>query len=76
MLQHRKGKLTIAKSKSSRLPHNEAVSPPLESILSKISRYDADPSDRNYKLAQKFDIRKINGGGGNLVAYGGRDCFS
>jgi hypothetical protein len=39
MLLHRKGKLTIAKS------YSEVVSLPLESILSKISRYDADFSD-------------------------------
>ena len=45
MLLHRKGKLTIAKSKSSRLSYSEIVSLPLESILSKISRYDADLSD-------------------------------
>ena len=45
MLLHRKGKLTIAKSKSSRLSYSEVVSLPLESILSKISRYDADLSD-------------------------------
>jgi hypothetical protein len=42
MLLHRKGKLTIAKSKSSRLSYSEVVSLPLESILSKISRYEAD----------------------------------
>jgi hypothetical protein len=34
MLLHRKGKLTIAKSKSSRLSYSEVVSLPLESILS------------------------------------------
>jgi hypothetical protein len=45
MLLHRKGKLTIAKSKSSRLPYSEVVSLPLESIFSKISRYEADFSD-------------------------------
>jgi hypothetical protein len=45
MLLHRKGKLTIAKSKSSRLSYSEVVSLPLESILSKISRYDADLVD-------------------------------
>ena len=42
---HRKGKLTIVKSKSSRLSYSEVVSLPLESILSKISRYNADLSD-------------------------------
>jgi hypothetical protein len=42
---HRKGKLTIAKSKSSRLSYSEIVSLPLESIFSKISKYDADLSD-------------------------------
>ena len=45
MLLHRKGKLTIAKSKSSRLSYSEVVSLPLESTLSKISKYDADLSD-------------------------------
>jgi hypothetical protein len=40
MLLHRKGKLTIAKPKSSRLSCSEVVSLPLESILSKISRYE------------------------------------
>jgi hypothetical protein len=45
MLLHRKGKLTIAKSKASRLSYSEVVSLPLESVLSKISRYDADLSD-------------------------------
>jgi hypothetical protein len=45
MLLHRKGKLTIAKSKSSSLSYTEVVSLPLESILSKISRYEADLSD-------------------------------
>jgi hypothetical protein len=39
MLLHRKGKLTIAKSKSSRLSYSEVVSLPLESIFSKISRF-------------------------------------
>jgi hypothetical protein len=42
---HRKGKLTIAKSKSSCLSYSEVVSLPLESILSKIYRYEADLSD-------------------------------
>jgi hypothetical protein len=42
MLLHRKGKLTIAKS--SRLSYSEVVSLPLESILSKITRYEADMS--------------------------------
>jgi hypothetical protein len=45
MLLHRIGKLTIAKSKSSRLSYSEVVSLPLESILSKIFRYEADLSD-------------------------------
>jgi hypothetical protein len=45
MLPHRKGKLTIAKSKSSRLSYSEVVSLPLESILSKISKYEEDLSD-------------------------------
>jgi hypothetical protein len=44
MLLHRKGKLTIAKSKSSRLSYSEVVSLPLESIFSKISSYEADLS--------------------------------
>ena len=38
MLLHRKGKLTIAKSKSSRLSYSEVVSLPLGSIISKIPR--------------------------------------
>jgi hypothetical protein len=42
---HRKGKLTISKSKSPRLSYCEIVSLPLESISSKISRYEADLSD-------------------------------
>jgi hypothetical protein len=42
MLLHKKVKLMIAKSKSSRLSHSEVVSLPLESILSKMSRYEAD----------------------------------
>jgi hypothetical protein len=42
---HRKGKLTIAKSKSPRLSYSEVISLPLESILSKISGYEADLSD-------------------------------
>jgi hypothetical protein len=33
MLLHRKGKLTIAKSKSSRLSYSEVVSLPLESVI-------------------------------------------
>jgi hypothetical protein len=45
MLLHRKGKLTIAKSKSSRLSYIEVVSLPLESIFSKIYRYEAELSD-------------------------------
>jgi hypothetical protein len=45
ILQHRKGKLTIAKSKSSRLSYIVVGSLPLESISSKISRYEADLSD-------------------------------
>jgi hypothetical protein len=45
MLLHRKGKLTIAKSKPSCLSYSEVVSLQLESILSKTSRYDADLSD-------------------------------
>jgi hypothetical protein len=45
MLLHRKGKLTIAKLKSLRLSYSEVISLPLESILSKISRYEADLSD-------------------------------
>jgi hypothetical protein len=35
MLLHRKGKLTIAKSKSSHLSYSDVVSLPLESMLSK-----------------------------------------
>jgi hypothetical protein len=45
MLVDGNGKLTIAKSKSSCLSYSEAVSLPLEPILNKISRYDADLSD-------------------------------
>jgi hypothetical protein len=45
MLLHRKGKLTIAKSNSSRLSYSKVVSLPLESVLSKISGYEADLSD-------------------------------
>jgi hypothetical protein len=45
VLLHRKGKLTVAKSKSSRLSYDVDVSLPLESILSQISRYNADLSD-------------------------------
>jgi hypothetical protein len=45
VLLHRKGKLTIAKSKSSCLSYSEVVSLPLESIFSKISIYEADMSD-------------------------------
>jgi hypothetical protein len=55
MLLHRKGKLTLAKSKSSRLSYSEVVSLPLGSILSKISRYDADLSE-NCKRAEKIII--------------------
>jgi hypothetical protein len=43
MLLHRKGKLTTAKSKSSR--YSKVVSLPLESILNAISNDDADLSD-------------------------------
>jgi hypothetical protein len=42
ILLHRKGALTIAKSKSSRLSYSVVVSLPLESKLSKKSRYVAD----------------------------------
>jgi hypothetical protein len=45
MLPHRKGMLTIAKSKSSRLSYSVVVNLPLESILSKAFRYEADLSD-------------------------------
>jgi hypothetical protein len=45
MVQHRKGKLTIEKSKSSPLSYSEVVSLPLMSIFSKISRYEADLSE-------------------------------
>jgi hypothetical protein len=50
MLLHRKGNLTIAKSKSSRLSYSEVVSLPLELMLSKISRYEADLSDSMVSL--------------------------
>jgi hypothetical protein len=42
ILLHRKGKLAIAKSKSSHLSYSVVVSLSLESILSKISKYEAD----------------------------------
>jgi hypothetical protein len=45
MLLHRKGKLAIAKPKPLRLSCSEIVSLPLESILSKISRYETDLSE-------------------------------
>jgi hypothetical protein len=45
ILLHRKGKLTTAKSKSWRMSYSVVVSLPLELILSKISRYQADLSD-------------------------------
>jgi hypothetical protein len=45
VLLERKGKLTTALSKSSGLSYSEVVGFPLESILSKISRYEADLSD-------------------------------
>jgi hypothetical protein len=41
---HRKGKLTIAKLKSSRLSYNVVVRLLFELILSKISRYEANMS--------------------------------
>ena len=58
MLLHRKGKLTVAKLKSSRLSYSEVVSLPLESILSKISKYDADLSDSvvSFILRVHWDI--------------------
>ena len=45
MLLRRKGKLTIAKLKSSRFSYNVVVSLSFESKLSKISRFEADMSD-------------------------------
>jgi hypothetical protein len=58
MLLHRKGKLTIAKSKSSRLSYSEVVSLPLESILSKISRYeDLSDSVESFILSSSGYIR-------------------
>jgi putative heme iron utilization protein len=45
ILQHRKGKLTIAKLNSLRLSYNVVVSLPFESILSKMFRYEGDKSD-------------------------------
>jgi uncharacterized membrane protein len=45
ILLNRKGKLTIAQSKSSRLLYNVVVSLLFESILSKISKYEAGLSD-------------------------------
>jgi hypothetical protein len=44
LVLHRKGNLTIAKT--SRLSYIVVVSLPLESILSKMSRYEADFSNR------------------------------
>ena len=46
----KKGKLTITKSKSSRLSYNVVVSLPLESILSKISKYEAYEPNMKYLL--------------------------
>jgi hypothetical protein len=45
ILLHGKGKLTIATLKSSRLSYNILGSQPLDSVLSKISRYEAGMSD-------------------------------
>jgi hypothetical protein len=45
MLLRRKGKLTNTKSKSSRFSYSEVVSLSLVSIISKISRYEAELSD-------------------------------
>jgi hypothetical protein len=45
ILLRRKGKLTVIKSKSSRLPYGVVVSLPLESILSNFFRYESDLSD-------------------------------
>jgi hypothetical protein len=58
MLLQRKGKLMIAKSKSSRLSYSEVVSLPLESILSKISRYEADLSDSVVQENKAYYISK------------------
>jgi hypothetical protein len=45
LILHREEELTIAKSKSSHLSYSVVASLPLGSILSKISRYEADLSD-------------------------------
>jgi hypothetical protein len=42
MLVHKKESWGLQSQKSSRLPYSEVVSLPLESILTKIIRYDAD----------------------------------
>jgi GTP-sensing pleiotropic transcriptional regulator CodY len=56
---HRKEKLTIAKSISSRLSYSEVVSLPLESILSKISRYETDLSDSVVSFRVHRDISVV-----------------
>jgi hypothetical protein len=58
MLLHRKGKLTIAKSKSSRLSYSVVVRLPLKSILSKISRYEADLSDSVVSVISSLSFTK------------------
>ena len=67
MLLHRKGKLTVAKSKSSRLSHSEVVSLSLESILSKISRYEADLSD---SVVSFIRVHRDISSGHNCENYG------
>jgi hypothetical protein len=66
MLLHRKRKLT--KSKSLRLPYSEVVSLPLESILNKISRYEADLSDSVVSFISSSSGYRITGYfSGNLI---------
>jgi hypothetical protein len=57
---HRKGKPTIVKSKSSRLLYNEVVSLPLESIMSKIFRYEADLSDSVVSFVSSSSVYQVD----------------
>jgi hypothetical protein len=69
LLLHKKGKTTIAKSKSSRLPCSEVVSLPLESILSKTFRYDADLSDSVMSFIGIYQVDIIV----KIIIVGGQD---
>jgi hypothetical protein len=71
MLLHRKGNLTIAKSKSSRLSHSVVISLPLEPVLhvSTISRYEADLSDSVVSFI--FRVHRDISSGHNCENY---DC--